>query len=149
MPGEFAMEVPRSLLLSSEDFVAEADIRRQVDSFYARVRCDPILAPVFEAAIGPDWGPHLDLMCDFWSGVLRRSGRYKGNPLQVHRRLPALNPALFERWLALFRLTAEEVQTPEIAALFVLRAERIAGVLQNNLFGPARRDPLRQEGTAS
>ncbi|MDJ0943816.1 MAG: group III truncated hemoglobin [Kiloniellales bacterium] len=122
-----------------DGIVSEADIRRQVETFYARVRRDPELAPVFEAAIGPDWGAHLDVMTDFWSGVLRMTGRYKGKPLQVHRALPDLKPAHFERWLDLFRATAVETQGPVAAAVFVWRAERIAATLRR---GVLSRDPL-------
>ena len=118
-----------------DEIVTEADIRRMVETFYHKVRRDPVLAPVFKAAIGPDWGPHLRLMSDFWSGVLRMTGRYKGKPLQVHRALPDLRPAHFDRWLALFRLTATETLAPAAAALFVQRAERIAATLRQGIFG--------------
>ena len=124
-----------------DEIVTEADIRRMVETFYDKVRRDPVLAPVFEAAIGPDWGPHLRLMSDFWSGVLRMTGRYKGKPLQVHRALPDLRPAHFDRWLALFRLTAAETQAPVAAALFVQRAERIAATLRQGIFGHGPRLP--------
>ena len=128
------------------DIVSEADIRRMVEAFYAKVRRDPLLAPVFESAIGPDWGPHLQVMTDFWSGVLRMTGRYKGKPLQVHRALPDLRPAHFDRWLALFRLTAAETQAPAAAALFVQRAERIAATLRQGIFG---RDPALARAAAA
>ncbi len=118
-----------------DEIVTEADIRRMVETFYDKVRRDPVLAPVFEAAIGPDWGLHLRHMSDFWSGVLRMTGRYKGKPLQVHRALPDLRPAHFDRWLALFRLTATETLAPAAAALFVQRAERIAATLRQGIFG--------------
>ena len=37
-------------------------IRSLVDTFYARVRRDPLLGPVFDRAI-EDWGAHLDKLC--------------------------------------------------------------------------------------
>ena len=129
------MQGKRTAVIEPQGAVSEADIRRQVESFYAEVRRDPELAPLFEAAIGPDWGPHLDLMCDFWSGVMRMSGRYKGKPLQAHRALPGLTPAHFQRWLGLFRATAARTQHPADAAIFVQRAERIAATLQQGVFG--------------
>ncbi len=121
--------------IMQDQIVTEADIRRMVEAFYAKVRRDPVLAPVFEAAIGPDWEGHLQVMVDFWSSVLRMTGRYKGKPLQVHRALPDLKPAHFDRWLGHFRVTAAETQTPAAAALFVQRAERIAATLQQGIFG--------------
>jgi hemoglobin len=43
--------------------VTEPAIRRLVDAFYARVRRDPTLDPVFAAAIAEhDWPEHLEKM---------------------------------------------------------------------------------------
>ena len=139
------MQGQRVAMAGRPGSISEADIRRLVESFYAEVRRDAELAPIFEAAIGPDWGPHLDLLCDFWSGVVRMSGRYKGKPLQVHRALPDLAPAHFRRWLALFRETAARTQDPAAAALFVQRAERIAATLQQGVFGPRANVPDEEE----
>ena len=54
-------------------------IRYLVDSFYAKVRADSELGPIFKRAIPGDWGPHLATMHDFWSSIMLTSGRYKGN----------------------------------------------------------------------
>ena len=59
----------------------EVEIRRKVHTFYARVRDDDLLGPVFEERIGTDWDAHLDRMVDFWSTVLLASGRYRGDPI--------------------------------------------------------------------
>src|SRR5690606_23893302 len=106
--------------------VTEAMIRDLVDAFYAKVRKDDVLGPIFERVIAGDWGPHLSKMYDFWSSVTLMTGRYHGTPLQAHLRLEELQPVHFQRWLALFRATAAEVCPPGAAALFVDRAERIA-----------------------
>jgi hypothetical protein len=63
------------------DHISEHGIRRLVDEFYARVRADTELAPIFNRAIPGDWGLHLATMRDFWSSVMLTSGRYKGNPV--------------------------------------------------------------------
>ena len=109
--------------------VSEDMIRDLVHAFYAKVRQDPALGPIFEAAIG-DWGPHLQRMCDFWSSVTLMSGRYHGAPMPKHAAIEGLNGAHFARWLELFAETAEEVCPPEAAALFVDRSHRIARSLQ-------------------
>ncbi len=41
------------------DHISEDGIRRLVDEFYARVRADTELAPIFNRAIPGDWGLHL------------------------------------------------------------------------------------------
>jgi hemoglobin len=55
--------------------ITEAMIERLVNTFYAKVRADAVLAPVFDARIH-DWEPHLAQMCAFWSSVVLMTGRY-------------------------------------------------------------------------
>ena len=115
--------------------VTERQIVALVDAFYAKVRRDEVLAPVFERAIAPEaWPVHLAKMYDFWSSVMLTTGRYKGNPLAVHMRLAGIEPGMFVRWLALFRATAEELFPGELAASFREKSERIAESLKLGLF---------------
>jgi len=73
-----------------------------VRTFYARIRADEVLGPIFERTIGADWEPHLHKMFDFWSSVMLTSGRYKGQPMLAHMRLKTVRPEHFDRWLTLF-----------------------------------------------
>lgn len=109
-------------------------IGRLVRAFYARVRKDPDLGPIFEAAIGDDWDHHLERMTDFWSSVMLTSGRYSGNPMIKHVRQKAIRPAHFVRWLALFEETANALFTPDCAARFAAKAHDIARGLQMGMF---------------
>lgn len=104
-------------------------IRELVHAFYARVRRDPELGPIFERAVR-DWDLHLSKLCDFWSSVMLRTGRFKGAPVAVHAQLPDIHAAHFARWLDLFRRTAQERCPPDAAALFIARSEIIAESLQ-------------------
>lgn len=52
-------------------------LKSLVDAFYARVRADIALGPIFNDAIG-DWPEHLEKLAAFWSSVMLTSGRYKG-----------------------------------------------------------------------
>jgi truncated hemoglobin YjbI len=88
------------------DQITDDGIRSLVDGFYAKVRVDPNLGPIFKRAIPGDWGPHLATMRDFWSSVMLVSGRYKGNPVAKHLRLEGMEPRLFDRWLELSRRRA-------------------------------------------
>jgi hemoglobin len=112
---------------------SEETIRNLVHAFYAKVRKDAELGPVFDRAIA-DWAPHLEKMCDFWSSVMRTSGRYHGNPMLAHMRLKAVQPPHFARWLALFRETAREVCSAGEADAFIHRSENIARSLQLGMF---------------
>ena len=110
--------------IMAETGLDEDVLRDLVHSFYAKVRRDAVLGPIFAARIS-DWDPHLERMVAFWSSVALMTGRYHGRPVPAHTPLP-IHGAHFERWLGLFRDTAREVCTPAGAAHVIERAERIA-----------------------
>ena len=114
--------------------MTEAQIAVVVRAFYERVRLDPELGGLFESAVH-DWPAHLGTLTDFWSSVMLTSGRYKGSPVAAHlRHAGAIEPAMFERWLTLWRETARETLAPADAAAVVAKAERIAESLKLALF---------------
>ena len=110
--------------IMAETGLDEDVLRDLVHSFYAKVRGDAVLGPIFAARIS-DWDPHLERMVAFWSSVALMTGRYHGRPVPAHTPLP-IHGAHFERWLGLFRETAREVCSPAGAAHVIERAERIA-----------------------
>lgn len=109
--------------------IDEAMIERVVRRFYGKVQEDKELGPIFDEAIGDGWEPHLRKMFAFWSSVMLMTGRYHGKPVPAHQALTALRPDHFPIWLGYFRETAREECEPEVAALFIDRAERIAASL--------------------
>jgi hemoglobin len=113
--------------------IDEAMIERLVRAFYARVRADETLGPIFAARID-DWEPHLHRMFDFWSSLALKSGRYQGQPMAKHLPLP-VDARHFDRWLALFEETAREVCPPSAAAHFSGLAHRIAESLELGIAG--------------
>lgn len=119
--------------ISARTEIDEPMIKRLVHGFYAKVRADPLLGPVFEARIH-DWEPHLRRMCAFWSSVALMSGRYHGSPMARHLPLP-VDAIHFDRWLALFEETAREICPPQAQAHFVERAQRIAESLELGIAG--------------
>ena len=104
--------------------IDETMIARLVQVFYARARRDPVIGPVFAAAV-ENWDEHIGKITDFWSSVMLRTSRYDGRPMRPHLILP-LEGKHFDRWLDLFEITAHEVCPPEIAQAFIVRARRIA-----------------------
>ena len=115
--------------------ITEATIVRLVDAFYAKVRRDPVLRPLFEHAIAEQaWPAHLQKMYAFWSSVMLTSGRYKGNPVAVHQLVAGIAPPLFATWLDLFEQTAAELFAPDLAEAFAVKARRIAESLRLVLF---------------
>src|SRR5690348_11953615 len=113
--------------------ITDESLRDLVHRFYAKVRRDPEIGPIFNDAVA-DWDEHLAKLTDFWSSVMLTSGRYKGNPVVAHARQKRIVPPHFERWLALFRETCGEIFSPEAAAAIVSRAETIGKSLQLALF---------------
>lgn len=114
--------------------IDEAGLERLVHAFYARVREDAQLGPIFNRAIA-DWPAHLARLHAFWSSVMLTSGRYKGQPVPAHVKHRAeITPALFDRWLALWGETARELMTPEAARVLEAKAARIAESLQLAMF---------------
>ncbi len=117
------------------DRISDDSIARLVHGFYAKVRADAQLAPIFANAIADDqWEPHLAKMRDFWSSVMLTTGRYKGNPVAVHMAVAGLEPHLFSRWLELFGETCGGLFEPEIADAFRTKAVRIADSLKLALY---------------
>lgn len=108
--------------------IDEAMIERLVRGFYARVREDELIGPVFAARIA-DWEPHLQRMCAFWSSVALMTGRYHGQPMPKHMPLP-IDARHFDRWLSLFVDTARALCPPAAAEHFIERARRIAESLE-------------------
>lgn len=114
--------------IEAETGIDEAMIERLVRGFYDRVREDEVLGPIFDAHID-DWEPHLERMFAFWSSVALMTGRYHGQPMQKHLPLP-VDSRHFDRWLALFEATAQDLCPPVAAVHFVERARRIAESLE-------------------
>lgn len=112
-----------------------AAIATLVHDFYADIRRDGVLGPVFEGAIGAHWEPHLERMVDFWSSVMLSSGEFKGNVFGKHMQLQGIGVEHFQRWLGLFEGHARRLFEPAVADEFLVVAKRIAASLQYGYFG--------------
>jgi len=112
--------------------IDEAYIAKLVEAFYAKIRADALVGPVFERAIDADrWPRHLATMKSFWASVAFNAGSYSGKPVLVHKRLPGLEHRHFERWLGLFGETLIETAPTDEAVVYLMsKAERIAESLK-------------------
>ena len=105
--------------------ISEEALGQLVQRFYASVRQDPLIGPVFNDAIC-DWPEHLQKLQAFWSSVMLTSGRYKGRPLPAHvKHAERIDAAAFRRWIALWRQTTDEMFAPSVAATLQEKAVRI------------------------
>ena len=114
--------------------ITDEMIEQVVGRFYRRIRDHDRLGPIFDHVIGDDWTPHLHKMESFWESITLMTGRYKGKPMVAHMKLKGVTPDDFGLWLELFRETAQETCPPDIAAVFVAKAENIARSLQEAMF---------------
>jgi hemoglobin len=121
------------------DMITEESLAELVPAFYARVRQDALIGPLFNEAVD-DWGEHLGKLTAFWSSVMLTSGRYKGSPMVAHlRHIDAIKPVMFERWLEIWAETTADLMPPEAAAAMQEKAARIAESLQLGLSFHAQR----------
>jgi hemoglobin len=111
--------------MPSPDLCTEDEVHQLVHGFYARVREDAVLGPIFDTHIR-DWEPHLAKMVDFWSGALRGTARFRGTPMPKHVALPGLSADLFNRWLELFGETTATLGNPAMQERANDLANRIA-----------------------
>lgn len=108
---------------------SEEEIAELVHRFYARVRRDEQLGPIFNAHVH-DWDAHLVKLTDFWSSALRGTRRFRGTPMPVHAALPGLTAGLFQHWLQLFEATAAELSNQALRE----RATELAGRIAQSLW---------------
>ena len=110
------------------------EIQKIVYGFYSKVRENELLGPVFEKEMSEDWDGHLIKMCNFWITVMFGKSAYKGNPLEVHRRIANLKCTHFDHWLLLFKATLAEVcPSAEHIDAFYGRASNMSRVMSGAL----------------
>ncbi|HEX6914328.1 MAG TPA: group III truncated hemoglobin [Chitinophagaceae bacterium] len=113
-----------------KDLVSREDIIQLVNTFYDKVKADPLLSPVFADV---NWDTHLPLMYSFWENAIFYSGGYNGNPLKTHQHIHQvfrLTDEHFAAWLKLFTATLDEMFKGDKASLARQRAISIATVMQ-------------------
>jgi len=115
--------------MEQKDIISREDIEFLVDTFYGRVKQDPLLAPQFSRV---DWNKHLPVMYNFWSSMMLGEQSYRGNPFEKHLPLP-LTAGHFEAWIALFHEVVDDnfsgIQAEEIKS----RAQSIAHLFQHKM----------------
>jgi hemoglobin len=107
-----------------------------VDRFYEKVRIDPLIGPVFNAAVH-DWDDHKRTLTSFWCPVALGASSYRGNPMAVHRAQP-IRVEHFEQWLALWQTTAHEMLDEADALQMIGHADRIGRSLRLGIGLPER-----------
>jgi hemoglobin len=113
--------------------IDRARLQALVHAFYADLRRDAEIGPLFERAIGSAWPAHLDRMVEFWATMVLGSRSFSGDVFGRHMAIDALSPAMFERWRALWKRHTDALFEPARAAELQGIAAGIAGNLVRGL----------------
>jgi hemoglobin len=109
-----------------------AAIDRMVRLFYERGLADAVLGPIFFESIH-DWEPHIAVVRDFWTDVIHRTTRYRGNAYAPHMKLD-FGAEAFDHWLACFESAATDCLAPEESATAIRVARHMAQSFKVGLF---------------
>lgn len=110
-------------------------IAQLVQGFYADVRLDPLLGPVFERALHGQWDTHLQRLVDFWSTVALGTRSFKGDVFGKHMVLTGVTPAHFAAWTGLWQQHTNRMFAPDVARELQAAAHGIARNLFRGYFG--------------
>jgi hemoglobin len=126
------------------DIQDRADCERLVRAFYGRALVDPLIGWIFQDVAKLDLEKHVPVITSFWETILLGAQTYGGGAFAPHAALHAragLRAAHFERWLALWGATVDELFAGERAELAKAHAQRVARAFHARLEGlPAAAD---------
>lgn len=95
--------------------------------FYAKVRFEPLLEPIFKEHVAV-WSSHLEQLIDFWSAMTGGPAEYRGG-MGRHLRLN-LAPEHFAVWLEVWEENCRWLLTAREAEDMIALAHRIGEDLQ-------------------
>ncbi len=104
--------------------VTATQIDRVVTRFYAVVRADPQIGPIFAAHV-TDWPVHEAKISRFWRNAILFEREYDGNPMQVHMKAGNVMPGHFAPWLDLFDTVLAAELSEDTAKAWSALAHRI------------------------
>ncbi|MEM9254571.1 MAG: group III truncated hemoglobin [Pseudomonadota bacterium] len=120
------------MVATKPDLDTRENIAYFVDRFYERLLKDERLAPIFIDTAAVDLEVHLPHIKDYWCKLLLGEVAYRRHTMNIHRRLHGRRPlhsSDFQRWLAFFHTTVDEVACGDQAE----RAKRIASAIAVNM----------------
>lgn len=105
-----------------------------VRTFYARIRKEETLGPIFNNII-EDWEEHFETLIDFWESNLFRVRKYYGNPMLAHVSVDKKNDHTIDSkhfgiWLNLWYQTIDDLFEGQVAEMAKFKARKMS----TNLF---------------
>ncbi|MBK8195435.1 MAG: group III truncated hemoglobin [Lewinellaceae bacterium] len=123
------------------DISTSEDVKQLINTFYEKVQRDDVIGYIFNDIAKVNWSAHLPVM-RMPSGIFccwAMPTPIGGNPIQKHFDLHARHPlkaAHFDRWLALFQSTVDELFEGSNADNAKFRAYAIAETWKPKFDGP-------------
>jgi hemoglobin len=118
------------------DIDTREDCERLVRAFYGQALEDPIIGWLFVDIAKLDLEAHVPQITSFWETILLGAQSYSGGAFRPHAALhmkARLRAGHFERWLALWRETVDELFAGERAELAKSHALRVARAFHGRL----------------
>lgn len=116
-------------MMEKHDILVLDDVKNLVNTFYAKVRKDDLLGPIFNGRIQDRWPEHLAKLYTFWQTILLGEHTYYGTPFPPHAQLP-IERHHFEKWLFLFHETLDDLFVGEVADEAKGRSIKMAEMFQ-------------------
>lgn len=97
------------------------DISKLVNAFYAKIRKDELLGPIFNNQIPNEkWPMHLEKLTNFWVTNLLGVACFKGSPTRAHIEVDFKNNYTIEqvhfgKWIQLWFTTIDELYKGNLA----------------------------------
>ncbi len=127
------------------DIETRADCERLVRAFYGRALEDPVIGWLFTDVAKLDLEAHVPQITSFWETILLGAQSYSGGAFRPHAELhmkARLRAGHFERWLALWRGTVDELFAGDRAELAKAHALRVARAFHSRLEAMPAREHL-------
>ena len=118
-----------------KDIENREDIKLLIDTFYDGVLQDPLMRPVFEDSL-EHWDHHKNRVVNFWENWIFQTGSYDGGMMWKHssrHQTQPMNAERFERWLAYWFTTVDQLFKGEKAEFVKSKALEIGKVLHHKL----------------
>jgi hemoglobin len=118
------------------DIETREDCERLVRAFYGKALEDPIIGWLFVDIAHLDLEAHVPRITSFWETILLGAQSYSGGAFRPHAALHVkarLRAGHFERWLALWHGTVDELFAGERAELAKAHALRVARAFHGRL----------------
>ena len=124
--------------MSKPEIKQRKDVRRLVELFYAEIRKDELLGPIFNGVI-TDWETHEEHITDFWEGNLLWTKSYSGDPLGAHAKVDAhmnhtMDSSHFGHWLNIWFDTVDSNFSGEVAQRAKRQARKMSTFLYLHVF---------------